>query len=53
MGAHPEGARRVAIGAALAAVVSTVLVGVGFGVGAADEAPVSAAPVTRAPCTLS
>lgn len=47
MSAQPQSARRIAIGAALAAVLSTVLVGVGFGVGTAEEGPV-AVPVSQA-----
>ena len=47
MAAQPQSARRIAIGAALAAVLSTVLVGVGFGVGTAEEGPV-AVPVSQA-----
>lgn len=45
MGQHSQGARRVATGAAIAAVVASVLVGVGVGVGTAQEVPVAAAPV--------
>lgn len=37
------------MGAACAALVSTVLVGVGFGVGTADEAPAAAPPASAAP----
>jgi len=41
-----QGARRIAWGAALAAVLSTVLVGIGAGVGTADEVP-AAVPVAQ------
>lgn len=47
MATHLHSTRRIALGAVFAALVSTALVGVGFGVGTADEAP-AAAPVASA-----
>lgn len=47
MAARPQSARRIATGAVLAAALSTVLVGVGLGIGTADESPV-AGPVSQA-----
>lgn len=49
MGPHPQSARRVALGAALAAVVSCVLVGVGVGVGTAEEVPAAGSRTVEAP----